>query len=69
MVLVEPDEGAWTSIFAAASPEVRKDAQRYHGSYLVPVGQASKASRQAEDPQLAEDLWRVSEEALEKMQS
>jgi hypothetical protein len=30
----DPDEGAYTSVIAAASPDVRKDA--YRGAYLVP---------------------------------
>ncbi|KAF8191213.1 hypothetical protein BJ912DRAFT_306073 [Pholiota molesta] len=36
VVATEPDTGAYTSCFAAASPIVRKEAEKYNGTYLTP---------------------------------
>jgi hypothetical protein len=59
-----PDEGAWTSVFAAASPVVRAELGKYKGAYLTPVGKVTKASKQAEDPELAKELWASTETFL-----
>ncbi|KAF9486202.1 NAD(P)-binding protein [Pholiota conissans] len=60
-----PDEGAWTSCFAAASPIVRKEADKYNGSYLEPPGKITKASDNALDVALQDQLWEVTEKYLE----
>jgi hypothetical protein len=61
---VLPDQGARTSLFAAASPVVRADPEAYRGAYIVPYGKVEKLNIHARNPQLAEDLWKVSEIAL-----
>lgn len=33
-----PDVGAYNSVFAAASPVVRRERERFGGGYVVPVG-------------------------------
>ena len=52
------------SVFAAASPEVRKRAEEFKGAYLMPVGKITKPSADAQNPQLARDLWETSEKQL-----
>lgn len=64
MLASSPDEGSWTSLFAAASPLIRTEPGKYKGSYLVPVGQVSKGSKQSQNPELAKELWASTEAFL-----
>lgn len=58
-------EGAFTSVLAAASPQIRAEPEKYKGSYMVPVGKIpdppmgahTKISR---DMGLAGELWETS---------
>lgn len=52
------------SIFAAASPAVRLDAEAFKGAYLVPVGKIARPRKDALDAGLARDLWLTSEKQL-----
>lgn len=62
-------EGAYTSVLAAASPEVRAEPEKYKGCFMMPVGKipspamgaTTKASR---DPELAKELWETTEDIL-----
>ncbi|KZP08214.1 NAD(P)-binding protein [Athelia psychrophila] len=64
-LLFEPVErSGYNSAFAAASPDVRKRAAEYKGAYLMPVGKITKPSVDARNPQLALDLWAISEKQL-----
>jgi hypothetical protein len=59
-----PDEGAYTSIIAAASPDVRKRPDAYKGTYLEPVGKIYKLGKTARNPQLGPELWKTTEDFL-----
>jgi NAD(P)-dependent dehydrogenase (short-subunit alcohol dehydrogenase family) len=59
-----PDEGAYTTILAAASPDVRTRPEKYKGAYLVPVGRIFKLGKTARNPELGPELWRTTEEFL-----
>ncbi|EXJ76258.1 uncharacterized protein A1O5_00766 [Cladophialophora psammophila CBS 110553] len=48
------DTAAYTSLYAVASDEF---TQNLSGEYLQPVTKLGKASKQANDPKLAKDLW------------
>jgi hypothetical protein len=48
------DTAAYTTLFAVASDEF---TEVLSGEYLQPVGKVGKASNQANDAQLAKDLW------------
>ena len=37
-ISVVPDVGAYNSVFAAASPAVKRERERFGGGYVVPVG-------------------------------
>ncbi|KAK0450866.1 NAD(P)-binding protein [Armillaria borealis] len=64
MLFMHPDIGAYTSVFAAASPEVDADP-RYKGGYLEPVAQLGEASKTACDPEVARELWQTTEKIVE----
>lgn len=61
---VSAEQGADTSVFAAASPLVRANPENYKGMYLVPVGKVQAPCKDAMNPQHAKDLWETSEKQL-----
>jgi hypothetical protein len=63
-----PDRGAYTSVFAAASPVVRTNAVEYKGAFVVPFGKIGKPHANAQNPQFAKDLWETSEKQLAVLQ-
>ncbi|KAK0197107.1 hypothetical protein F5146DRAFT_1108291 [Armillaria mellea] len=68
MLFMHPDIGAYTSVFAAASPVIDTDP-RYKGGYLQPVAQLGEASKTACDPEVARELWQTTEKIVEGMVS
>lgn len=64
-----PDEGAYNSCFAAASPLVRQDAEKYKGAYLEPVGKLGNAAKNAHRIDMQDDLWATTERYLEGLTS
>ncbi|KAF8956564.1 hypothetical protein BDZ97DRAFT_1907144 [Flammula alnicola] len=65
LLAMTPDDGALNSCFAAASPLVRQDAEKYKGVYLGPVGKIKKAADNALKVDLQDALWKTTEEYLE----
>jgi len=70
LFIMTAQQGAITQLFAATSPVVRKEADKYKGHYLVPYGDVGKPSEVARRPGLPEELWALTErvvgEILEK---
>lgn len=64
MLFTAPEEGCWTSLYAAASEEVGFED---NGVYLVPVGKRTKTSAMGMDEELADRLWEWTEGELVKM--
>ncbi|KAF2814348.1 NAD(P)-binding protein [Mytilinidion resinicola] len=64
-IFAPPAKGALTGLFVAAAPEVKREAARYKGKYFNEKARLEKPSKLAQDPQLARNLWELSEEALE----
>ncbi|KAL0958395.1 hypothetical protein HGRIS_000536 [Hohenbuehelia grisea] len=64
LAISPPEEGAFTTLFAAASPQVASDKEQYKGQYLEPIGKLSKPSKLAEDPKLADELWTTTQDFL-----
>lgn len=60
--------GAYTNLFAAASPAVRERRSQFAGAYLVPVGVIQAPREPGEDPTAAKDLWETSERAVAALQ-
>ncbi|KAH7915543.1 hypothetical protein BJ138DRAFT_1141561 [Hygrophoropsis aurantiaca] len=64
LFFVPRDVGAYTSAFAAASDEVKKDKQKYRGAYLTPVTKLDTESKMARDENTARELWEIIEKIL-----
>jgi hypothetical protein len=64
-----PDQGAYNSCFAAASPLVRKSADKYKGAYLMPVGKVVEPSANTKDVEMQEALWETTETYLKQSAS
>ncbi|KZO91905.1 NAD-P-binding protein [Calocera viscosa TUFC12733] len=62
--VMTPLQGATTQLFAATSPEVRAEAGKYGGQYLVPYGCVAKPSEVGRRPQLPGQLWELTERAV-----
>ncbi|KAF8150190.1 hypothetical protein B0H34DRAFT_732947 [Crassisporium funariophilum] len=62
-----PDEGALTSVFAAASPLVNETPEKYKGAYLVPVGKITQAAENARKVHLQDELWETTEKYLDSL--
>lgn len=60
---MSPEEGSWTSLYAAASQEVSFED---NGVYFLPVGKRAKPSATALDEGLADKLWQWTEDELTK---
>lgn len=60
-----PLQGAYTTLFAATSPNIKAEPEKYRGSYVQPFNRLAEVSAYAKDKQLAEDLWACSEEVAE----
>ncbi|KAG7446796.1 uncharacterized protein BT62DRAFT_893644, partial [Guyanagaster necrorhizus] len=57
---IGPDQGAYTSCFAAASPLVKADPDKYKGQYIRPVGRIVAKNPNVAKAGLAEgDDWEV----------
>ncbi|KAF2500868.1 NAD(P)-binding protein [Lophium mytilinum] len=60
-----PAQGALTELYVAAAPEVKREAAKYKGKYFNLKAGLETPSALAQDPQVAKNLWELSEEALE----
>ncbi|KDR81778.1 hypothetical protein GALMADRAFT_239970 [Galerina marginata CBS 339.88] len=60
-------KGAFTSVFAAASTEVRSNRDLYKGAYLTPVAQLSEPSKSALNEKLATELYDTTEQVLKEL--
>ncbi|KAI0073654.1 NAD-P-binding protein [Panus rudis PR-1116 ss-1] len=65
---VSPDKGAYTPVFAAAASQVRQQAEKYKGAYLMPPGKVVAASKPADSEELAKELWDTSESLLKEIE-
>ena len=59
---VPPSGGAYSTMFAVASPAVRADREKYKGAYIIPPGQVGTPTvPQGESEELAKELWEGTE--------
>ncbi|KAF8884624.1 hypothetical protein BD779DRAFT_1612082 [Infundibulicybe gibba] len=63
LIFMPPDVGAYTTVFAAASPLIAGSSQ-YKGAYLQPVARLGEASETANDRHLAKELWDTTEDIV-----
>ncbi|KAG2095900.1 NAD(P)-binding protein [Suillus discolor] len=66
LFILQPDQGAYTSVFAAASEDVAKQREKYKGMYLTPVGKITQLTKVARDEGLAKELWDTVDKFLEE---
>ncbi|POY72619.1 hypothetical protein BMF94_4447 [Rhodotorula taiwanensis] len=59
-----PFAGAKTQLYLAGSPEVEE--KNYRGQYFVPIATPGDTTDYAKDRELAEQLWKLSEEIVSK---
>ncbi|KAG9018409.1 hypothetical protein FRB93_000112 [Tulasnella sp. JGI-2019a] len=60
-------KGAYTTLFAAASPVVKDRKKEFAGAYLKPLGVIATPKKETLDPVIARDLWETSERAVAAM--
>ncbi|GAA5925368.1 hypothetical protein JCM3775_001394 [Rhodotorula graminis] len=63
--LMTPDDGAKTQIYLAASREV--DEKDYRGKYFIPIATPATPTAYAQDKELADQLWRLSEDLVKQL--
>ncbi|KAF8909345.1 NAD-P-binding protein [Gymnopilus junonius] len=61
------EQGAYTSAFAAASPEVHQNKDLYKGAYLTPVAKLTEPSKSATNAKLATELYDTTESVLKEL--
>ncbi|GAA5882013.1 hypothetical protein JCM3774_003243 [Rhodotorula dairenensis] len=61
-----PFEGAKTQLYLAGSPEVEE--KNYRGMYFNPIATPATTSAYAQDKDLAEELWKLSEDIVAQAQ-
>lgn len=62
-----PNVGAYASVFAATSPTVKSERDRYKGAFLWPPGKLGEPpAPQVESKELAEELLGTTEELLKQ---
>lgn len=59
-----PIDGALTPLFAATNDIVWVEKEKYGGAYLMPFGVISEPSENAQNPDLARELWAASERVV-----
>ncbi|KUJ22934.1 NAD(P)-binding protein [Mollisia scopiformis] len=62
-VFIPADKGSFTSVFCAASQDMKADMS---GEYFVPLGKVGKPSKHANNPDMAEKLWQWTEAEFSK---
>ena len=64
---LSPSEGAYTSVFAAASPTVKTERDKYKGAFLMPPGKLVESPLpELDNPELAEEAWNTVETLLKE---
>lgn len=62
------DQGAYNSVFAAASPTVRERQVEFMGGYIKgDYGMLAPLTKHAQDPEMATELWETTERFLESI--
>ncbi|PCH41726.1 NAD(P)-binding protein [Wolfiporia cocos MD-104 SS10] len=59
-----PTQGAYSTAFAAAAPEVRVEPRKYRGGYICPPGKLTAVTPVARNPVAAKEMWELTERFL-----
>ena len=63
-ILVEADEGSFTSLFAATGKEVRQNEETYKGKYMEPVGKVLNPHPIVDDDTQSRTMWELTLKAV-----
>ena len=66
LLAVSLEKGATSPLFAATALEVRRDKELYKGRYLDEKGRVAKSHPEAENMQVARDLWETTRKGVEE---
>ncbi|KAJ8482844.1 hypothetical protein ONZ45_g14808 [Pleurotus djamor] len=66
-MMYTPEEGAYTSLFAAASPVIRAEKDRFKGAYVKPFGVVIEPLKQTKNAEIGEELVAFTEEFLREV--
>ncbi|KAL7932824.1 NAD(P)-binding protein [Trichoderma chlorosporum] len=64
LVMKSPEKGALTQLFCATAKEVASEPETYKGKFLSAPGKITSGSERSRNGELAQSLWRITEEAL-----
>ncbi|KAK0761589.1 hypothetical protein N5P37_006542 [Trichoderma harzianum] len=67
LVMKSPEKGALNQLFCATAKEVIEEPKTYKGKFLTAPGKISPGSERSRDSELAQSLWRITEEALKNV--
>ena len=67
MLMMSPDQGCITQLWAATAKEVRQHEETYKGRYLVPYGKVGKPLALVDDPQVGRDLWQTTQTEINRV--
>ncbi|KAL6890803.1 hypothetical protein GGI43DRAFT_430434 [Trichoderma evansii] len=68
LVMKSPAKGALTQLYCATALDIAKDAERYRGQFLNGLGKIVQGSERTRNKELAQSLWKVSEQILERVE-
>ncbi|PCH44941.1 NAD(P)-binding protein [Wolfiporia cocos MD-104 SS10] len=66
-VFTTPTRGAYSTVFAAASDEVRAEPRMYRGAYVRPPNQCTLPPERVRDRKKAQELWALTENVLSEL--
>ncbi|MCJ1473013.1 hypothetical protein MMC13_001662 [Lambiella insularis] len=66
---VSATSGATSALFGGTAPEVKQEPEKYEGAHLTVDGSIIETSAQATDPELAVDLWDLTQEIIDKIRA
>lgn len=63
------ERGADNSLFAAASPQVKTEGDKFKGRYLTPIGKIANSNpggptKESQSHELATELWDLTQKVL-----
>ncbi|CAL1709029.1 unnamed protein product [Somion occarium] len=67
LFFVAPSKGATSSAFAAAAPVVRAEPEKYKGVYLTEKATINSGTPDANNTELAKELWETTESLLKEI--
>jgi hypothetical protein len=64
LLMKSPAKGALTQLYCATAKDIVEKREQYKGQFITAPGKVSLGSERSRDKQLAQSLWRITEESL-----